>query len=79
MINNYVLTELINTQEEVVESNYSAQNGYVTFAQAAEIVGVRYQQVFQRAVVKGHMTWKQTPTNQVLLADVLEWKAKRAK
>jgi len=63
--------------EEVVESDF-ANDGYVTFAQAAEIVGVRYQQVFQRAVDKGKMTWKQTPVNHVLLADVMEWKNKRS-
>jgi hypothetical protein len=62
--------------EEVIESNYAA-DGYITFAAAAELVGVRYQQVFQRAVVKGKMSWKQTPTNHVLLQDALEWKQKR--
>jgi hypothetical protein len=61
---------------EEVDVNESAPQ-YVTFAQAAEMLGVRYQQVFQRAVVKGKMRWMQTPVNHVMLEDVMAWKAKR--
>jgi hypothetical protein len=61
--------------EEIVENNSAPR--YVTFAQAAEMLNVRYQQVFQRAVVKGKMRWMQTPVNHVMFDDVMEWKAKR--
>lgn len=63
---------------EVVENNFVTQDGYITFANAAQMLQVRYQQVFQRAVVKNKMRWIQTPVNHVLLADVLEWKEKRS-
>jgi hypothetical protein len=64
------------TMFEDVDVNESAPQ-YITFAQAAEMLSVRYQQVFQRAVVKGKMRWMQTPVNHVALEDVLVWKAKR--
>jgi hypothetical protein len=64
--------------EEVVESDFAASE-YVSFADAARFVGVRYQQVFQRAVVKGKMSWRQVPENQVLFADAVAWKDKRAR
>jgi len=67
------------TAVEVVEEvqNDFAPNSYITFAEAATMLNVRYQQVFQRAVDKGKMRWMQNPTNHVMLADVLEWKQKR--
>jgi predicted transcriptional regulator len=64
--------------EEVVESDFAAQDGYISFGDAARMLQVRYQQVFQRAVTKNKMGWRQVPENQVLLADVLEWRNKRA-
>jgi len=63
---------------EEVQNDFVTQDGYVTFANAAIMLGVRYQQVFQRAVTKNKMRWIQTPVNHVMLADVLEWKEKRA-
>jgi hypothetical protein len=39
---------------------------------------VSYQQVFQRAVTKGKMSWRQSPENEVAMADVLVWKEKRS-
>jgi hypothetical protein len=62
--------------DEVVESD-SAQFGYISFADAAVMLSVRYQQVFQRAVTKGKMRWIQTPVNHVMVEDVLAWKAMR--
>lgn len=61
---------------EETESDFTA-NEYMSFADAAKFLGVRYQQVFQRAVDKNKMVYRQTPTNEVLTADVMLWKEKR--
>jgi hypothetical protein len=52
--------------------------GYITFAEAAELLGIRYQQVFQKAVVKGKLRWQQTTANFVALADIRKWAQERA-
>lgn len=74
-----VIGEVVATSvyEDVVESNFVAQDGYISFGDAARLLNVRYQQVFQRAVTKGKMAWRQSPENEVLLADVLVWQSKR--
>jgi hypothetical protein len=71
----------------VVENDYVAAaaideaspagGGYITFAEAAELLGIRYQQVFQKAVVKGKLRWQQTTSNFVSLADVQKWAQER--
>lgn len=63
--------------EEIVENNYVEHDGYISFGDAARMLGVRYQQVFQRAVTKGKMSWRQSPENEVWLQDVVTWQQKR--
>lgn len=72
--------------EEPVESDHVAllvdeadpsNGGYITFAEAAELLGVRYQQVFQKAVVHGKLRWQQTTANFVSLSDVQKWAQER--
>jgi len=51
---------------------------YVKFAEAAKICQVRFQQVYQRAVVRGKMQWKdEGKFKTVRLADVEKWRDER--
>jgi hypothetical protein len=72
------------TMFEEVEENLQnvtyfddAEYGYVTFAEASRILGVRYQQVYQRAVTKAKMSWQQTTAMFVSLKDVEIWQEQR--
>jgi hypothetical protein len=51
---------------------------FIAFSDAAAQLGVRYQQLYQRAVVKGKMMWQQRPALFVRVQDVEEWQAARA-
>jgi len=72
--------------EEEVASDFTAADvanfddaeyGYVTFSEAAKLIGVRYQQVYQRAVTKSLMAWQLTTALFVSLKDVESWKQQR--
>jgi predicted alpha/beta hydrolase family esterase len=54
-------------------------DGWMSFGEAARSLGVRYQQLYQRAVVKGKMLWRSTPAHEVAAADVEAWRVARAK
>jgi hypothetical protein len=74
-----VEVEEVDENAQVVADFDDAEYGFVTFAEAARLLGVRYQQVYQRAVVKAKMTWHYTTSNFVSLKDVEEWREARAK
>ena len=76
-VNGEVVTAFMFDEESEIVNDSIPDSEYVTFSRASEILGVRYQQVFQRAVVKGKMKWFQSPVNHVLLKDVMDWKTKR--
>ncbi len=53
---------------------------YIKFSEAALICKCRFQQVYQRAVVRGKMSWRdEGKFKTVSLKDVEEWKANRIK
>jgi hypothetical protein len=50
---------------------------FMPFGEAAALLGVRYQQLYQRAVVKAKMSWQARPALWVSGNDVADWKAAR--
>jgi hypothetical protein len=65
--------EIVLGDEHTVE-----QENYISFKQASDLLGVRFQQVFQRAVVRNKMPWRAGEKHkEVAESAVLEWKAMR--
>jgi excisionase family DNA binding protein len=65
-----------NTQPE---ANAEAHADYIPFAEAAKTLGVRFQQVYQRAVVRGKMRWVDAGKRKLVhKADVQAWAKIRA-
>ncbi len=59
--------------EEVKEPKVDLTD-YMSFAEAAKSLGVRFQQVYQRAVVRSKMHWVDGGKRKMVLkADVAEW------
>lgn len=51
---------------------------YMKFAECSKLLGVRFQQVYQRAVVRGKMQWIESGKSKyVLKADVSAWQKVR--
>jgi hypothetical protein len=51
---------------------------YIKFNDAAKRLGVRFQQVYQRAVVRGKMRWvEEGKSKYVHIDDVAEWERVR--
>lgn len=72
-------------EQQVNVSNLSQQEidaaypEYMSFAACSKELGVRFQQVYQRAVVRGKMRWISAGKHKLVLkADVDSWKKVRA-
>jgi hypothetical protein len=62
-----------------IQNEAVAESQYVPFAECAKVLGVRFQQVYQRAVVRGKMRWIETPKHKLVhVDDVQAWAAIRA-
>ena len=60
-------------EEEVIEPEVDL-SAYIPFAEAAKELGVRFQQVYQRAVIRNKMRWEDTGKRKVVHKDdVAEW------
>jgi hypothetical protein len=69
--NEVEIVESINGVIDVEKEN--AEPNYISFGFAAKVLGVRYQQVYSRAVTKNKMRWIERGLLHVHLDDVKKW------